>query len=59
MVLSKNVDIWQIQTANIRGRMPKEWALDADDYYNLAEYIAKNRQRYKGLLYISEADCMC
>ena len=58
LVLAHNVDIWQIQTANIRGRMPKEWVLTADDYYKLAEYIAYNKQRYKGLLYISEADCI-
>ncbi len=58
LVLDKHVDVWQLQTANIRGRMPKEWALNADDYYNLAKYIAENRQRYKGLLYISEADCI-
>ena len=57
VLLDHGVDIWQIQTANIRGRMPKEWAINDKDYYSVAEFIAKNRPRYKNILDITEADC--
>lgn len=57
ILLKHRVDTWQIQTANIRGRMPKEWAITDKDYYGVAEFIAKNRNRYKDILMITEADC--
>ena len=58
VLLDHGVDLWQIQTANIRGRMPKEWAINEDDYYYICDFIAKNRQRYKNILSITEADDM-
>lgn len=57
VLLEHGVDIWQIQTANVRGRMPKEWALTDKDFYSIAEFIAKNRKRYEDILIITEADC--
>ena len=57
ILLDCGVDAWQIQTANVRGRMPKEWAINEKDYYSIAEFIACNRQKYKDLIGISEADC--
>lgn len=57
LLIRHGVDIWQIQTANVRGRMPKEWAITAADFYSVAEFIAKNRQRYKDVMVITEADC--
>ena len=57
VLLEHGVDIWQIQTANVRGRMPKEWAITDKDFYSIAEFIAKNRKRYEDLLIITEADC--
>ena len=58
LLLSHAVDIWQIQTANVRGRMPREWAITDKDFYYVAEFVAKNRQRYKDIMNITEADCM-
>ena len=57
ILIEHGVDIWQVQTANIRGRMPKEWAINADDYYKFAQFVAENRNRYKNILTITEADC--
>ncbi|MBR6162327.1 radical SAM protein [bacterium] len=57
VLLDHAVDVWQIQTANVRGRMPREWAISDKDYYSVAEFIAKNRPRYKDILTITEADC--
>ncbi len=57
VLLDYGVDVWQIQTANIRGRMPANWAIDEFDYYSVAEFIAKNRTKYKELINITEADC--
>ena len=34
ILLDHGVDVWQLQTANVRGRMPKEWTIDENDYYN-------------------------
>lgn len=58
LLLDKGVDYWQIQTANIRGRMPQEWALTDIDYYNVGAFIAQNRGRYKNIMSIVEADCI-
>ncbi len=58
ILLDHHVDLWQIQTANIRGRMPKEWAISDKDFYQVAEFVAKNRPRYKGILGITEADSL-
>ena len=57
VLLEHGVDNWQIQTANIRGRMPKEWAITDMDYYSVAEFVAKNRNRYIDIIKITEADC--
>ena len=58
VLLDKGVDAWQIQTANIRGRMPKEWAITDKDFYSVAKFVADNRKRYKNIMEISEADCI-
>lgn len=57
ILLDHSVDVWQIQTANIRGRMPKEWAITDMDYYSVAKFIADNKNKYKDLIMITEADC--
>ncbi len=57
VLLDYGVDVWQIQTANIRGRMPKEWAITDKDFYHVAQFIADNRNRYYDILKITEADC--
>lgn len=57
LLIEHGVDYWQVQTANVRGRMPKEWAINAEDYYNFAKFIAENRDRYKNIISITEADC--
>ncbi len=58
ILLDHGIDVWQIQTANIRGRMPKEWAISDMDFYSVAKFIAENRTRYKNIIYITEADCL-
>ncbi len=58
VLLDNHVCAWQIQTATPQGRMPKELALDEDEYYSLAKFIAENRQKYKNILRIDEADCI-
>lgn len=58
LLLDHQVDVWQIQTANIRGRMPKEWAVSDVDFYNVAKFIAENRKRYQGIINITEGDCI-
>jgi len=58
VLLDHSVDAWQIQTANIRGRMPKEWAITEEDFYSVAKFIAVNRNRYYDFIHITEADCM-
>ena len=57
-LLEHQVDVWQIQTANIRGRMPKEWAVSDIDFYNVAKFIAENKCRYEGIMKITEGDCI-
>ena len=39
LLIERGVDYWQVQTANVRGRMPKEWAINAEDYYNFAKFV--------------------
>jgi len=56
ILLEHGVDVWQVQTANVRGRMPKEWALDENDYYEIAQFISKSRNKYSDLIKIFEAD---
>ena len=58
ILLELGVCAWQIQTATPQGRMPKDLALNEDEYYSVAEFIAKNRQKYKSLIRIAEADCI-
>ena len=55
VLLEHGVDNWQIQTANIRGRMPKEWAITDMDYYSVAEFVAKNRNRYIDIIKIDSS----
>ena len=56
VLLDHSVDVWQIQTANIRGRMPKEWAITDKDFYRVAQFIADNKKKYEDLIMITEAD---
>ena len=58
ILLDHRIDGWQIQTANIRGRMPKEWAITDKDFYSVAQFIAENRTKYKNIIHITEADCI-
>lgn len=57
VLLDHGIDAWQIQTANIRGRMPKEWAITDKEFYSIAKFIADNRNKYKNIIKITEADC--
>ena len=57
ILLDHSVDVWQIQTANIRGRMPKEWAITDKDFYRVAKFVADNKKAYEDLIMITEADC--
>ena len=58
ILLENEVCAWQIQTATPQGRMPKELALNDDEYYQLAKFIAENKQKYKNLIRILAADCI-
>ena len=58
ILLDNAVCAWQIQTATPQGRMPKELALNEDEYYQLASFIAENKNKYKNLIRILEADCI-
>ena len=58
LLIENGVRAWQLQTATPQGRMPKELALDEDEYYNLAKFIAENRKKYKNIINIMEADCI-
>lgn len=56
ILLEHGIDIWQIQTANIRGRMPLEWALEPNDYYEVAKFVSDSRKKYSDLIRIVEGD---
>lgn len=58
LLIDNGVRAWQIQTATPQGRMPRELALDADEFYSLAQYIADKRKKYKNIIDIFEADCI-
>ena len=58
ILLERGVCAWQIQTATPQGRMPRDLALDEDEYYKLAQFIAENREKHKSLIRIAEADCI-
>jgi len=58
-ILTDNgVCAWQVQTATPQGRMPKELALNEDEYYSLAKFIAEKRSKYDNIIRIYEADCV-
>ena len=44
ILIENGVSAWQIQTATPQGRMPKELALDEDEFYSLAKFIAKKKR---------------
>ena len=56
--MDNGVQAWQVQTATPQGRMPRELALDEDEYYSLAKFIAEKRKRYNNIIKIYEADCI-
>ena len=58
LLVENGVCAWQIQTATPQGRMPKELALNDDEYYSLAQFIADRREKYDNLIKIYEADCI-
>ena len=58
ILLVRNVCAWQVQTATPQGRMPKELALNEEEYYSLAKFIAEKRKRYNNIIKIYEADCI-
>ncbi len=58
LLIENGVCAWQIQTATPQGRMPKELALNDEEYYKIAEFVAENKEKYKHLIRIMEADCV-
>jgi len=58
VLLDAGVRAWQIQTATPQGRMPRELALNEDEYYQIARFVAANRDKYKDFINIMEADCI-
>ena len=58
LLLNNGVRAWQLQTATPQGRMPRDLALDEDEFYHLAEYIADKRRNYHNIIDIYEADCI-
>ena len=58
ILIDNGVSAWQIQSATPQGRMPVELAIDEDEFYYLAKYIAEKRKRYKNIIDIFEADCI-
>lgn len=58
LLIDNGVCAWQVQTATPQGRMPQELALNEDEYYQLAEFIADNKEKNKHLIRILEADCI-
>ena len=58
ILIDNGVRAWQIQTATPQGRMPKELALDEEEFYYLAKYIAQKRREYANIIDIYEADCI-
>ena len=58
ILLENGVRAWQIQTATPQGRMPLELAIDEEEFYYLAQFIAQKRKEYKNIIDIYESDCM-
>ena len=58
ILMDNGVCAWQIQTATPQGRMPKDLALNADEYYRLAQFVAEKRKKYNNIMKIYEADCI-
>lgn len=58
ILIENGVNSWQVQIATPQGRMPMDLAVNADDFYNLAKFIAEKRQKYKNIIRIVEADCL-
>ncbi|MBR1616736.1 radical SAM protein [bacterium] len=58
ILLECGVCAWQIQIATPQGRMSKDLTLNEEEYYELCEFIAKNREKYQNLINIVEADCI-
>lgn len=58
ILLDNGVRAWQVQTATPQGRMPAELALNEEEYYSLAKFVADKRRRYSNIIDIFEADCI-
>jgi len=58
ILIENGVRAWQIQTATPQGRMPKSLAIDEEEFYYLAKYIAEKRKKYSNIINILEADCI-
>ena len=58
ILLENGVRAWQIQVAAPQGRMPREFALNEDEFYSLAKFIAEKKVAYRNIIDICEADCI-
>lgn len=58
LLIDLGVAAWQIQTATPQGRMPADLAMNENEYYQLAQFIADNKNKYKNFINIMEADCI-
>lgn len=58
ILLDNGVCAWQIQTATPQGRMPRELAMNEDEYYELAKFVVRAREEYGNLIRILPADCI-
>ena len=58
ILINNNVRAWQLQTATPQGRMPRELALNEEEYYYLAKFIADNKEKNRHLIRILGSDCI-
>lgn len=58
ILIENGVRAWQLQTATPQGRMPKELAINEDEYYSLCKFIAEKKIEYKNIIDVCESDCI-
>lgn len=58
LLISLGVDAWQLQIVKPSDRLPKSELLTEEQYYTLAEKIAKYREEYSDKIDIMESDCI-
>ena len=58
ILVENGVRAWQLQTATPQGRMPRELALDENEFYSLAKFIAQKKKEYKNIIDVCESDCI-